>query len=103
MFDWDASLTKLLPGNNPDAIFDLDFYKINFSEWHSMYVARKQFVHIYAGGPECTPYATPGKYMHTANSRADQVAGMADSGRKLAILVILVKNVPDIEGHDLTL
>ena len=57
IFEWDESLPELLLENNPDVIFDLDFYKIDFSEWHSVYMARNQRVHIYAGGPECTPYA----------------------------------------------
>ena len=86
--------------NNLDVIFDLDFYKIDFSEWRSVYTARDQRVHVYAGGPECTPYAAIGKVLGVSDSRADQVAGMADSGQMLGSLVILVENVPDVEGHN---
>ena len=32
LFEWDEALTDLLIDNNPDATFDLDFYKIDFSE-----------------------------------------------------------------------
>ena len=100
MFEWEESLSELLIENNPDALFDLDFYKINFGEWSSVYTSRNQRVHIYAGGPECTPYAAPGLGLGQADSRADQVSGMADSGQLLGSLVILIENVPDIEGHD---
>ena len=100
IFEWDEPLSELLLKSNPDAIFDLDFYKINFSEWRSAYEAWDQRVHIYAGGPKCTSYAAPGMELGTADSRSDQVAGMADSCQKLGSLVILIENVPDIEGHD---
>ena len=100
MFEWDDSLSELLIENNPDALFDLDFYEIDFSEWASVFHNRKQRVHVYAGGPECTPYAAPGLGLGKDDSRADQVASMADSGQKLGSLVILIENVPDIEGHD---
>ena len=60
-------------------------------------------MHVYAGGPECTPYAAPGLGLGKDDSRADQVASMADSGQKLGSLVILIENVPDISiSRDMT-
>ena len=71
MFEWDEPLSELLLKHNPDAIFDLDFYKTNFSEWLSVYEARDQGVHVHAGGPKCTPYAAPGMGLGTSDSRSD--------------------------------
>ena len=95
-----ANGTSLLIERNPGAVFGLDFNKVNFQAWRSMFDQNCQRVHCTAGGTECTPFSGSGKEDGMDDPKAGQITGMADASQSLGSCVCVIENVPNIEDHD---